>query len=86
MTAAAGAYLLSMVRNRIALFFTLAFPLLFIVLFGLMFDAGGQMHRLAVGALDWGVANTAMFGVAYADSAVSAGRTRLGRPGQQPRR
>src|SRR5690242_1943042 len=65
MTAAAGAYLLSMVRNKIALFFTFAFPLLFIVLFGLMFGGPGQMDRLAAGVLDWGVGNAAMFGVAY---------------------
>ena len=65
MTAAAGAYLLSMVRNKIALFFTFAFPLLFIVLFGLMFGGPGQMDRLSAGVLDWGVGNAAMFGVAY---------------------
>ena len=65
MTAAAGAYLLSMVRNKIALFFTFAFPLLFIVLFGLMFGGPGQMGRLSAGVLDWGVGNAAMFGVAY---------------------
>lgn len=65
MTAAAGAYLLSMVRNKIALFFTFAFPLMFIVLFGLMFGGPGQMDRLTAGVLDWGVGNAAMFGVAY---------------------
>src|ERR1700742_2461811 len=65
MTAAAGAYLLSVVRNKIALFFTFAFPLLFIVLFGLMFGGPGQIDRLSAGVLDWGVGNAAMFGVAY---------------------
>jgi ABC-2 type transport system permease protein len=65
MNAAAGAYLLSMVRNRIALFFTFAFPLLFIVLFGLLFGGPGRMNQLSVGVLDWAVGNAAMFGVAY---------------------
>jgi ABC-2 type transport system permease protein len=65
MSAAAGAYLLSMVRNRIALFFTFLFPLLFIVLFGLMFGGAGRMDRLAAGVLDWGVGNAAVFGVAH---------------------
>ncbi|MFC0437194.1 ABC transporter permease [Kutzneria buriramensis] len=65
MNASAGAYLLSMVRNKIALFFTFAFPLLFIVLFGLLFGGPGHMDQLAAGVLDWGVGNAAMFGVAY---------------------
>jgi ABC-2 type transport system permease protein len=65
MNAAAGAYLLSMVRNRIALFFTFAFPLLFIVLFGLLFGGPGRMNQLSAGVLDWAVGNAAMFGVAY---------------------
>ena len=65
MNAAAGAYLLSMVRNRIALFFTFAFPLLFIVLFGLMFGGPGRMNQLSAGVLDWAIGNAAMFGVAY---------------------
>jgi ABC-2 type transport system permease protein len=64
-TAAAGAYLLSMVRNKIALFFTFAFPLLFIVLFGLMFGGPDRIGRLSAGVLDWAVGNAAMFGVAY---------------------
>lgn len=65
MNAAAGAYLIAMLRNRIALFFTFAFPLLFIVLFGLMFGGPGRMNQLTAGVLDWAVGNAAMFGVAY---------------------
>jgi ABC-2 type transport system permease protein len=65
MNAAAGAYLLSMVRNRIALFFSFAFPLLFIVLFGLLFGGPGRMTQLSAGVLDWAIGNAAMFGVAY---------------------
>ncbi|MFC0548116.1 ABC transporter permease [Kutzneria chonburiensis] len=65
MNAAAGAYLLSMVRNRIALFFSFAFPLLFIVLFGLMFGGPGRMNQLSAGVLDWAIGNAAMFGVVY---------------------
>jgi len=65
MNAAAGAYLLSMLRNRIALFFTFAFPLFFIVLFGLLFGGPGRMAQLSGGVLNWAVGNAAMFGVAY---------------------
>lgn len=60
----------SYVRDRTTLFFTFAFPLAFLVVFGLLF--GGQSYGshklidyLAPGVLCWAVANGALFGVAY---------------------
>jgi ABC-2 type transport system permease protein len=59
------------VRDRTTVFFTFAFPLLFLVLFGLIFR--GQAVRgtvpyidyIAPGVLAWGVGNAALFGVAF---------------------
>ena len=58
------------VRDRVTLFFTFVFPLIFLVVFGLLFDdnAGGggkPIDYLAPGVLSWAVANGAVFGVAY---------------------
>lgn len=60
------------VRDKATLFFTFAFPLLFLVVFGLIF--GGQdveetgrpyITYIAPGVMSWGVANAAVFGVAF---------------------
>jgi ABC-2 type transport system permease protein len=59
-------------RDRVTLFFTFAFPLLFLVVFGLIF--GGRavagtsrsyIDYIAPGVLGWGVANAALFGAAF---------------------
>ena len=61
----------SAVRDKTALFFTFAFPLLFIVVFGLLFGStkteNGHtvMDSLAPGVLAWGVGNAAVFGLGY---------------------
>jgi ABC-2 type transport system permease protein len=60
------------VRDKVAVFFGFAFPLVFIVVFGLIF--GGQtapdgrkvINYIVPGVMSWGVASTALFGVAYA--------------------
>lgn len=67
----ARAHFLATGRNKTELFFTFAFPLIFIVVFGLLFGnqpAGGGKHTidyLAPGVMAWGVANAAVFGVGY---------------------
>lgn len=60
-------------RDTVTLFFTFAFPLLFLVLFGLVFreqEVAGTdrsyIHYVAPGVLTWGVANAAVFSVAFA--------------------
>ena len=57
------------IRDRVTLFFTFVFPLIFLVIFGLLFEAapGGRrpIDYLAPGILSWAVANGAVFGVAY---------------------
>lgn len=66
-TAGLRAYL----RDRATVFFTFAFPLLFLVVFGLIFR--GQtvngttpyIAYIAPGVLAWGVGNAAVFGVAF---------------------
>ncbi|MGC0416012.1 ABC transporter permease [Embleya sp. AB8] len=60
----------SFVRDRTTLFFTFAFPLAFLVVFGLLFgkqtyDSHRMIDYLAPGVLCWAVANGALFGVAY---------------------
>lgn len=59
-------------RDKTTLFFTFAFPLLFLVVFGLIFqgetvDESGRpyIHYIAPGVLSWGVANAAVFGVGF---------------------
>ncbi|MFD3521479.1 ABC transporter permease [Streptomyces sp. NPDC058653] len=59
-------------RDRTTLFFTFAFPLLFLVVFGLIFhgmtvEESGRpyINYIAPGVLSWGVANAAVFGVGF---------------------
>ncbi|MFR9725738.1 ABC transporter permease [Streptomyces sp. MS19] len=59
-------------RDRTTLFFTFAFPLLFLVVFGLIFsgqdvEESGRPYisYIAPGVLSWGVANAAVFGVGF---------------------
>jgi ABC-2 type transport system permease protein len=67
-TALSAAVTRAHVRDRVTLFFTFVFPLIFLVVFGLLFDgvAGRKpIDFLAPGVLSWAVANGAVFGVAY---------------------
>ncbi|MEU2712511.1 ABC transporter permease [Streptomyces sp. NPDC007205] len=65
------AHFLASSRNKAELFFTFAFPLIFIVVFGLLFGSDPADHGktvidyLAPGVMAWGVGNAAVFGVAY---------------------
>ncbi|MCT4353375.1 ABC transporter permease [Streptomyces sp. Je 1-79] len=59
-------------RDKTTLFFTFAFPLLFLVVFGLIFhgkevEQSGEpyINYIAPGVLSWGVANAAVFGVGF---------------------
>ena len=61
------------VRDKTTLFFTFAFPLIFLVVFGLIFSGQevGESGRpyisyTAPGVLSWGVANAAVFSVGFA--------------------
>ena len=60
------------VRDKATVFFTFAFPLLFLVVFGLIFrnqtvnGATPYIDYIAPGVLAWGVGNAALFGVAFA--------------------
>lgn len=66
-----AAYLAS-VRDRTTVFFTFAFPLVFLLVFGLLFRGqsvdGGlpYINYVAPGVLSWGVGNAALFGPAFA--------------------
>ncbi|GGT14145.1 ABC transporter permease [Streptomyces purpureus] len=60
------------VRDKATLFFTFAFPLLFLVVFGLIFsgkdvEQSGRPYisYIAPGVMSWGVANAAVFGIAF---------------------
>ncbi|WP_406287447.1 ABC transporter permease [Streptomyces sp. NBC_00209] len=60
------------IRDKSTLFFTFAFPLLFLVVFGLIFrgqdveESGlSYLSYTAAGVLSWGVANAAVFGIAF---------------------
>lgn len=60
------------VRDATTLFFTFAFPLVFLVIFGLIFrdqevgDTGrGYIDYIAPGVLSWGLASAALFGVSF---------------------
>ena len=60
----------SYVRDKLTLFFTFAFPLIFLVIFGLLYghdsvNGGHVIDYTATGVMAWGVANAALFGVAY---------------------
>jgi ABC-2 type transport system permease protein len=63
---------LASVRDRTTVFFTFAFPLVFLLVFGLLFRGqkvnGGlpYIHYVAPGVLSWGVGNAALFGPAFA--------------------
>lgn len=67
--ALSGAVARSHVRDRITLFFTFLFPLIFLMVFGVLFDdlpdGREAIGFLAPGVLCWAVANGAVFGVAY---------------------
>ncbi|MDT0466634.1 ABC transporter permease [Streptomyces gibsoniae] len=60
------------VRDKTTLFFTFAFPLAFLVLFGLIFHGqevkGGlsSINYIAPGVLSWGVGNACVFSVGFA--------------------
>ncbi len=71
-TALAGASVRSYTRDKTSLFFTFAFPLVFLLLFGVLFrdqevDGDGRPYiaHIASGVLSWGVANAAVFGAAF---------------------
>jgi ABC-2 type transport system permease protein len=70
--ALAGASVRSYTRDKTSLFFTFAFPLVFLALFGALFhaqsvDGDGRPYitHIASGVLSWGVANAALFGAAF---------------------
>jgi ABC-2 type transport system permease protein len=59
------------IRDRTTVFFTFAFPLVFLVLFGYIFrgqsvdGAGSYIGYIAPGVLAWGVGNAALFATAF---------------------
>lgn len=60
------------VRDATTLFFTFAFPLIFLTLFGTIFRSQSvegtskdYIQYIAPGVLTWGVANAAVFGIAF---------------------
>src|SRR5579859_311816 len=59
------------IRDKTSLFFTFVFPLVFLVVFGLIFHGqslpggGHYIGSIAPGVMAWGVANGAVFGVAF---------------------
>ncbi|GAB2445619.1 ABC transporter permease [Streptomyces incanus] len=60
------------VRDKTTVFFTFAFPLIFLVVFGLVFrgrsveESGfSYLSYTAAGVLSWGVANAAVFGIGF---------------------
>ncbi|WP_405706584.1 ABC transporter permease [Streptomyces xanthophaeus] len=71
-TALTAAGYRAQVRDKATLFFTFAFPLLFLVVFGLIFsgqevEESGRPYisYIAPGVMSWGVANAAVFGIAF---------------------
>ena len=58
-------------RDRATVFFTFAFPLVFLLLFGYIFrgqsvnGSGAYIGYIAPGVLGWGVGNAALFGTAF---------------------
>jgi ABC-2 type transport system permease protein len=71
-TALTRATYLASVRDRTTVFFTFAFPLVFLLVFGLLFRGqsveGGlpYINYVAPGVLSWGIGNAALFGPAFA--------------------
>ncbi|MFG2925633.1 ABC transporter permease [Streptomyces sp. NPDC048305] len=71
-TALTAAGYRAQVRDAATLFFTFAFPLVFLVLFGLIFS-GQELEEtgrpyisyIAPGVMAWGVGNAAVFGIAF---------------------
>ncbi|MFI5806006.1 ABC transporter permease [Streptomyces sp. NPDC051561] len=70
--ALSGAGYKAYTRDKTTLFFTFAFPLLFLVVFGLIFsgqsvEQSGKpyINYIAPGVLSWGIANAAVFGVGF---------------------
>lgn len=64
---------LASLRDTTTVFFTFAFPLAFLVLFGLIFqgqqvgDSGlSSINFIAPGVLSWGIGNAAVFSIAFA--------------------
>ncbi|MEV6316294.1 ABC transporter permease [Streptomyces sp. NPDC051776] len=60
------------VRDKTTLFFVFAFPLMFLVVFGLLFqgetvDESGKKYidYTAPGVMSWGIANAAVFGIGF---------------------
>ncbi|WP_316525566.1 ABC transporter permease [Kitasatospora brasiliensis] len=70
-TAVTRASYLAYIRDRTSVIFTFAFPLVFLVVFGLIFQGqsvdGGlsYINYIAPGVLSWGIGNAALFGVAF---------------------
>jgi ABC-2 type transport system permease protein len=71
-TALAKATYKANVRDTTTIFFTFAFPLVFLVIFGLIFRgqqvAGtghGYVDFIAPGVLSWGLASAALFGISF---------------------
>ncbi|MFF4317973.1 ABC transporter permease [Streptomyces sp. NPDC001568] len=71
-TALTAAGYRAQVRDKATLFFTFAFPLIFLVVFGLIFsgqdvEESGRPYisYIAPGVMSWGVANAAVFGIAF---------------------
>ncbi|WP_432064966.1 ABC transporter permease [Streptomyces sp. C10-9-1] len=71
-TALTAAGYRAQVRDRTTLFFTFAFPLVFLIVFGLVFrgrdveESGfSYLSYTASGVLSWGVANAAVFGIGF---------------------
>ncbi|AJE81312.1 MULTISPECIES: ABC transporter permease [Streptomyces] len=60
------------VRDKVTLFFTFAFPLIFLVVFGLIYSdqdvsetGRPYISYIAPGVMSWGVANAAVFAIAF---------------------
>jgi ABC-2 type transport system permease protein len=70
-TAVTRASYLAYLRDRTSVIFTFAFPLVFLVVFGMIFQGqsvnGGlsYINYIAPGVLSWGIGNAALFGVAF---------------------
>lgn len=71
-TALTAAGYRAQVRDKTTVFFTFAFPLIFLVVFGLIFrgreveESGfSYLSYTAAGVLSWGVANAAVFGIGF---------------------